>query len=125
MLKKIGKVNAITKTVAKRICSEAKRQARLGIYFENEKIPTLKEFSKEYIKYQRDINQKRSWKKDESHLQNQFIPRFGNLKLSEISVKYIDNFKLDRLKNVTPATVNRELAVLRHLFNLARKWKQF
>lgn len=50
---------------------------------------------------------------------------FGSKKLSDISTKDIEEFKLLRIKEVSPATVNRSLSVLRHLFNLARRWKKF
>lgn len=44
------------------------------------------------------------------------------MKLSEIKAKHIDDYKLGRVTEVKPITVNRELEVLRHSFYLARKW---
>jgi len=121
----LGKVGIITKAVAESRLHEIKKKVRLGLVEEiNTDIPTLSGFSIDYIEYQRDIKQKRSWKKDESHLKR-FNKEFNDKKLSEISVKDIDDYKLKRLKEVKPVTVNRELEVLRHLFNLAKKWKKF
>jgi integrase len=34
----------------------------------------------------------------------------------------IERYKLERMQAVTPATVNREIALLKHLFNLAEQW---
>lgn len=45
--------------------------------------------------------------------------------LSNISPSDIDDYKLYRQKQVKPATVNRELACLSHLFNLAKRQKRF
>jgi len=87
-------------------------------------IPTLQYFSFDYIEYQKKVKLKRSWKKDEAHLRN-FNKVLGKIKLSDITVKHIDDYKLKRLKGVKPITVNRELEVLRHLFYLAKKWKRF
>jgi len=87
-------------------------------------IPTLSKFSVEYIKYQRDVKNKRSWGRDLIALNN-INKHIGDKKLSEITVRDIDDYKELRLKIVTPGTVNRELQVLRHLFNQAASWDKF
>jgi integrase len=58
-------------------------------------------------------------------------PAFGNSKLSEISPfhveKYIPKRKSEssyRKAPISPATINRELAVLKRMFNLAVKWRK-
>ena len=53
------------------------------------------------------------------------IGLYGGKKLSEITAKDIDDFKEVRLKEVKPATVNRELSTLRQIFNFARRWEKF
>ncbi len=45
--------------------------------------------------------------------------------LDEIKVLDIDQFKNNRLKEVTPATVNRSLACLKSIFNRAIVWGRF
>ncbi len=90
----IGNKILVTKTMAREIIKKREQQIKLGQYDMLEsKIPTLTQFSSEYIKYQKEINQKRSWKKDESHI-NRFIKILGDKKLSHISVKDIDDYKL-------------------------------
>jgi integrase len=121
----VGKVGLVTKAMAQIILEERKREIRLGkIDMIPIKPPTLAEFSEEYIQYQRDVKQKRSWEKDAQHLRR-FNALWGNKKLSEIRAKDIDDYKIQRLREVKPATVNRELEVLRHLFYLAKRWKLF
>ncbi|MFI5344724.1 MAG: tyrosine-type recombinase/integrase [Chlamydiales bacterium] len=122
----IGKVGVVTKAVAQARLEERRRQVRLGqLDMLKAKIPTLEDFSVEYLEYQKDVMLKRSWKKDEAHLKN-FNKAFGKMKLSEITAKHIDDYKLKRLKEgVKKVTVNRELEILRHLFFLAKKWKRF
>ena len=34
----------------------------------------------------------------------------------------VEKYKVHRLDNVKPATINRELACLKHIFNMAMKW---
>lgn len=120
----VGQSGIVTKSVAQARLEERRRQVRLGqLDMIVTRIPALSEFSKEYLIYQRDIKQKRSWKKDESHLAR-WNKAFGELKLCEITAKYIDDYKLNRLTEVKSVTLNRELEVLRHLFYLAKKWKK-
>jgi len=61
----VGEVGIITKTVAQAKLAERKRQIRLGqLDMIGADIPTLSKFSVEYIKYQRDVKNKRSWERD-------------------------------------------------------------
>jgi integrase len=50
---------------------------------------------------------------------------FEHRKLSQITVKDIDDFKLIRLRDVKPSSLNRELATLSHLFNYAKRQKRY
>ena len=63
----------------------------------------------------------RNWKKTECYL-NQLEEFLGPYALSQINPALIDDFKQMRKQNgVTPATVNRQLTILRRMLNLARK----
>ena len=121
----VGKKGAMTKTIARAILENRERQVKLGREGLSESdIPTLEDFAEVYLSYVRDTVKKRSWDRDElalKHLKDFFKARM----LSDISPSDIDNYKTSRLGNVAPATVNRELQVLRHLFNLANRWNKF
>jgi len=122
----VGKVGIITKAVAQARLEERKRQIRLGqLDMIGAEIPTLVEFEQEYLKYVRDIAQKRSWKRDVLSLRH--LKGFlGEHKLSAISPKYIQDYQSKRLKDgVKPSTVNRELACLKHLYNVAKQRSMF
>ncbi|HXG30453.1 MAG TPA: tyrosine-type recombinase/integrase [Thermodesulfobacteriota bacterium] len=121
----IGEVGRITKTVAQQMLEERKRQVRLGqLNMIGARIPTLSEFTEEYLNYVRDVKHKRSWTRDKELLSN-LCKYFGDKKLSDITPKDLEDYKLARLKEVKPATINRALGCLKHLFNLAKRWKQF
>jgi len=121
----VGKVGVVTKTMAQAKLEEKKRQVRRGeLDMIGAKIPTLSEFAKDYLEHIRDIKQNRSWK-SAIHYLNQLKNYFGNKKLSQITSGDIDDYKLARLREVKPATVNRELACLSHLLNLAKRNKKF
>ena len=121
----VGKVGEVTKTIARQYEHVLKKEVKLGrLNILESYIPTLQEFSDEYIKHVRDIKQKRSWQRD-VQLLHPLLKLYRNKKLSDITTKDIEDFKLSRLQEVSPATVNRSLSVLRHLFNLAKRWKKF
>ena len=121
----VGKVGHVTKAVARHIENELKKKIRLGqLDMIEAEIPTLNEIKDEYLAYVRDVKKKRSWKRDKELLRP-LCKLFGNKKLSDISTKDLEEFKVLRLKEVKPATVNRSLSVLRHLMNLAKRWKKF
>jgi integrase len=121
----IGKVGLVTKSVARQVENEIKKKIKLGQFdMIQADIPTLNEIKDEYLTYVRDVKKKRSWKRDEELLRP-LSKLFGNKRLSDISTKDLEDFKSIRLNEVSPATVNRSLSVLRHLFNLAKRWKKF
>ncbi|NIM20708.1 MAG: tyrosine-type recombinase/integrase [Candidatus Latescibacteria bacterium] len=64
---------------------------------------------------------KRSWKRDEETLKlaKTFFKR---KRIDEISSWDVERFKASRVKRVSKSTVNRELAILKRLFNLAIDW---
>lgn len=66
---------------------------------------------------------KKSWKTDMYYL-NGMKEFFANLYLVEITPLHIEKYKAERLKQgVQPSTVNRCLAILKKMFNLAVEWE--
>jgi len=64
---------------------------------------------------------KRSWDRDELSIKN-LNAFFGSKYLHEITALDIENYKVERRQKVSPATVNRELACLKHIFVKAIEW---
>lgn len=123
--KALGKKGVVTKTIAREMLKKIEQKVKLGQYeMLDAVIPSIEDFAKDYMSYVRDTVKKRSWDRDElclNHLNNFFKAR----RLSDIKPQDIDDYKASRLSEVSPATVNRELQVLRHLFNLADRWNKF
>ena len=80
---------------------------------------TLAELGQQYMDFAKA--NKRSWLRDQQILTH-LNAAFGTMPLPEITVLPIERYKLSRLQSVSPATVNRELAGLKRLFNLAEQW---
>jgi len=82
---------------------------------------TFKKLAEEYITYAK--KNKKSWKTDRGRLKN-LISSFEYWKLKDISPYNIEKLKEQLIDELSPATVNRYLALLKHMFNLAIKWKK-
>jgi len=121
----IGKIGVVTKSMAREILRKREQQIKLGQYEMLEAdIPTIAQFKDEYIRHIRDVKQNRSWELAITQLKRLEM-FFDGKRLSDITSSDIDDYKLYRLKKVKPATVNRDLACLSHLFNLAKRQKRF
>ncbi len=80
---------------------------------------TLSEFGQQYMEYAKA--NKRSWLRDEQIMVH-LNAAFGSMQLSDIGPFPIERYKIERVKVASPATVNREIALLKHMFNLAEQW---
>jgi len=72
--------------------------------------------AREYLEWAR-VN-KRSWRSDQDLLKR-LTARFAGKTLGELSPPDVERFKADLAAERSAATVNRHLACLRHLYNLA------
>ncbi|MCF7875357.1 MAG: site-specific integrase [Candidatus Omnitrophica bacterium] len=77
-------------------------------------------FAKDYIEIYSKHN-KKDWKKDLTRLRS-LKPFFKGKYLSIIKPLQVEQYKAKRIKEVSPATVNRELACLKHMFTMAIQW---
>ena len=101
-------------------------EARKGDIVRREyKIPLKKakilfeEFARIYLNYVKGY--KKSARSDGTSIRN-MMPYFKGKRLEAIHTFAIETFKIKRRKEVKPASVNRELACLKHMYNLAIKW---
>jgi integrase len=93
-----------------------------GVYKRPVRI-TVGEFGRRYMEYAKA--NKRSWLRDEQMLKH-LEEFFGTERqLAEITAADIEGFKLRRKAKVSGSTVNRELALLKRMFNLAISWDLF
>ncbi len=104
---------------AERLHALRKSEVLRGVYREPVKI-RLESFAERYMEYAK--TNKRSWLRDQQllkPLKEFFRPE---RQLADITAPDIEGYKLHRRKQVSGATVNRELALLKHMFNLAINW---
>lgn len=109
------------KTEAKAVLEVRKGEIRTGkFHLKEEKRILFEKFADEYMEYAKA--NKKSWGRDEISLKH-LIPHFKGMSLSKINPKHIEDYKRKRLDRVKPATINRELTLLKFMFSLAKKWK--
>jgi len=81
------------------------------------------DYIEEYLLYS-STNKSSSTYRREKGICNHFKVFFGNIWLSKITNKSIENYKSDRTtRGLEPASINRELAVLMCLLNKALEWE--
>ncbi len=80
---------------------------------------TLAELGEKYLEHAK--LHKRSWRRDAQMLSN-LQGFFGPAKLRDITAARVEDYQRNRVKAVTPATSNREMALLKHMFNMAERW---
>ncbi len=85
------------------------------------RCPTLEEFSVQYLQWSRTNKRAQSAERDVCSLKR-LCESFGSTPLAGIGRADIEAYKVRRLASVKPATVNRELACLRHVFTQALRW---
>ena len=109
------------KSLAKKALDARRGEIVRGKY----KLPKKKErilfedFAKIYLDYVKGY--KKSARSDGTSIRN-MMSFFKGSKLNMIHPFSIETYKIKRKKQVKPASVNRELACLKHMFNMAIKW---
>lgn len=81
----------------------------------------FKDFAHTYLETHAKPN-KRSWQTTDRHYLKRLVPFFGEKYLYEINPMMIERFKAERKAEVSVASVNRELALLKCMFNKAIDW---
>ena len=84
-------------------------------------VPTLNDFVQDsYLPYVRKT--KRSARDYESKLRLHLLPAFGNMRLSDITSRDIDLYRIDIAESHCDATANRHLSLVSNIFSTAIKW---
>lgn len=86
--------------------------------------PTLGEVWGKYLPWAKE--HKKSWRDDAWYYAKHLEPRFGKKSMNTISPIDIERMKKELRENgYAPATIKHQIAILRRLFNLARKWNLY
>ena len=114
--------NTTSRREAEKLLTLRKSEIVRGLYRQPSHV-TFGDYGKRYMEYAKA--NKRSWLRDEQllgHLQRYFGK---DVELAGINAAGLEGYKIERRNKVSGATVNRELALLKRMINLAIDWELF
>lgn len=117
---KIGRMSKTSAKEALRKLEEDHEKKKFGLF--NEKDIPFAEYSKEYLEFSKSNKAVSSYERDITSMKN-LVSYFGTRYLSQITPNFIEKYKVKRLKEVAPRTVNIELRCLSHMFTKALEWE--
>jgi len=118
--RKVGPSKKLAEQVLADVQVKKAKQEFLGIC-EPKKI-LFRDFAKEYLEYAKANKAKSSHKRDRSIVNCHLIPAFGEMALTQVTPKMIEDYKARRMAKGAHRTVNRELTILKNLFRKAVEW---
>lgn len=117
------RIGKMSKTAAKEVLRKLEAEhdkSRFGII--DEKQISLSKYSEEYLRDSKANKAKETLRRDSISIKN-LLRHFKNINLNNLSSRHIEQFKIKRLEEVSPRTVNIELSCLSHMLNKAVEWK--
>ena len=118
----VGKSKSIAETIIAKITSEIAENRFLN--HKREQKIRFDVFADEYIELYAKTNNI-AWKRSIVPNMNALRRFFAHLTLTEITPHIIEKFKVERVKEVSPAATNRALTLLKSMFNRAIEWNKF
>ena len=118
--KKIGTSKKLAMQVLKDVQLKIAKGEYLGIYDEK-KIP-FNEYAKQYLDYSKANKAWTTYNRHDRFNVARLVSFFKDKYLFEITPQMIEKYKAMRLAEVSPATVNRELANLKNMYTKAIEW---
>jgi len=120
--KRIRKKASKLKKSADKILVKVKAQIAENRYLDIKKEKKIKfeDFANEYLKIH--SKQNKSYETHDAYHVKILKEYFGNKQLGSITLLMVQKFKMERVKEVSHATVNRHLACLKSMFNRAIEW---
>jgi len=115
-----------SKSLAEIVLKKRKVEIAEGKYLDIKKGHKIKfeVFADEYLEIHSKTNN-RSWESAELPPLKRLKAYFGGKYLHEITPQMVEQFKAQAVTEVSPATTNRALSLLRSIFNKAIAWNKF
>ncbi|MDI4635523.1 tyrosine-type recombinase/integrase [Pelomonas sp. V22] len=126
---RLGRTGEVSLAEAREAAKRFKAELELGMHRPAPAVvvtsvepPTLKAFfSSKFLPYIKP--RKRSWRRDEELFRLRILPRFGSIRIDQISRHEVQSYHGTLRENgLSPATSDHVLKVFRHSLNLAVEW---
>lgn len=119
--KMIGHSKKLAELVLKDVNIKNAKEEYLGVL--EEKKVLFDNYALKYLDYCKVNKASSTYERRDKINVKHLISAFKNSYLSQITPAMIEEYKADRLQNVSPASVNRELACLKHMYSMAIEWE--
>jgi integrase len=121
----VGNFGEFTATKARRLAQDKLADVRRGNDPQSERQEkrgemAFAELAERYLEYAKD--RKRSYKDDAQRMRDHVLPTLRHKKLSEITLRQLQNIQTSIKKKLSPSTANRVTALIKHVFTMAGKW---
>ena len=104
--------------------TDIRRQKFDGIF--PEPVCTLAEIREQYLRFSSTTKSIPTYQRDCGVIDHHLIPFFGVTSLNEITPQQVEEYRTVRITNrVAPATINKEIQVLKHVVGKAVEWGKF
>ena len=117
--KTIGTSKKLAELAEKKIKLDIAKGEYLGIV-ESKKL-LFEELCEEYLQFSKTNKTAQSYRRDETSIKNLLSVFKGKL-IVKISAHNVEHYMNKRRDKVAPATVNRELSCIKHMFSKAVQW---
>lgn len=101
---------------AKAALAEIALAKKRGTFIDSNAAPTFRQYADAYLD---SVSVHKESHEREQRLMGNLKEFFGDARLSKITRTRVIEYRKIRARDVKPATVNREIALLRHMFNVA------
>ena len=125
---RIGAPENMSLEEARSMAMALKSQAIIGFDPKKEqnrlkKLPTFKEFAyQQFLPYAKTY--KRSWELDQKIIEQRLLRLWGHRQIHDITSSDLRSLQSALLEGgLQPGTVNRYMALVKHIFNMAERWE--
>ena len=121
--KKIRRRGGRTRKEAEKVLVELRRQLEYGEEEDTKLEPaTFSQFADTYMEYSTTNKARRSFERDMYAVSKHLVPFFKQTPLTAIRPSDVEKYKQHRRSLAAPATVNKELTILKAMLNKAVEW---
>lgn len=117
--KRVGRSNKMAEQALKAVEVALMKDEFLGVKQHKEIL--FDKLCSEYLTFSKANKTEKSYGRDRISIEH-LLKAFGGMSISDITARELERYKSMRKEEVKPATINRELSCIKHMFTKAVHW---